>query len=99
MGSFLMKAVLVHNYGGPDVLKYEDASVPVAGKGEAVVKISAAGLNFVDIYYRTGLYKAPQLPFLPGQEAAWTVWAIGGGVGGGRPGGGVSAAIGPRSSS
>jgi len=75
-----MKAIRVHNYGGPEVLKYEDAPAPVAGKGEAVVKIAAAGLNFVDIYYRTGVYKAPQLPFIPGQEAAGTVASIGEGV-------------------
>jgi len=75
-----MKAVRVHNYGGPEVLRYEDAPAPVAGKGEAVVKIAAAGLNFVDIYFRTGLYKAPQLPFIPGQEAAGTVSSVGEGV-------------------
>jgi len=76
----VMKAVRVHNYGGPEVLKYEDAPVPVAGRGEAVVKIAAAGLNFVDIYFRTGLYKAPQLPFVPGQEAAGGVSSVGEGV-------------------
>jgi NADPH2:quinone reductase len=75
-----MKAVRVHTYGGPEVLKYEEAPMPVAGKGEAVVKIAAAGLNFVDIYFRTGLYKAPQLPFIPGQEAAGTVSSTGEGV-------------------
>jgi NADPH2:quinone reductase len=71
-----MKAVRVHNYGGPEVLKYEEAPAPAPGKGEAVVKVAATGVNFVDIYYRSGLYKAPQLPFIPGQEAAGTVTSI-----------------------
>src|SRR3989440_12019289 len=75
-----MKAVRVHNYGGPEVLKYEDAPPPTAGKGEAIVKVAATGVNFVDIYYRSGLYKAAQLPFIPGQEAAGTVTSIGEGV-------------------
>src|SRR5213080_4772911 len=88
-----MKAIRVHNYGGPEVLKFEDAPAPVAGKGEAAVKIAAAGLNFVDIYYRTGLYKAPQLPFIPGQEAAGTVASIGEGVTEVKPGDRVAYAM------
>src|SRR5436190_21489436 len=75
-----MKAIRIHNYGGPDVMKYEDVPVPTAGKGEAVVKIAAAGLNFIDIYFRTGLSKAAQLPFTPGHEAAGTVTSVGEGV-------------------
>src|SRR5436190_6419827 len=75
-----MKAIRVHNYGGPEVMKYEDVPVPTPGKGEAVVKIAAAGLNFIDIYFRTGLSKAAQLPFTPGQEGAGTVSSIGEGV-------------------
>jgi NADPH:quinone reductase len=75
-----MKAIRIHNYGGPEVLKYEDVPVPTAGKGEAVVKIAAAGLNFIDIYFRSGLSRAAQLPFTPGQEGAGTVSAIGEGV-------------------
>jgi len=88
-----MKAVCIHNYGCSEVLKYEDAPAPVAGKGEAVVKIAAAGLNFVDIYYRSGLYKAPQLPFIPGQEAAGTVASIGEGVSEVKPGDRVAYAM------
>src|SRR5438094_5969922 len=76
----IMKAIRVHNYGGPEVMKYEDAPEPVPGKGEAVVKIAAAGLNFIDIYFRTGLSKAAHLPFTPGQEGAGTVAAVGEGV-------------------
>jgi NADPH2:quinone reductase len=75
-----MKAIRVHNYGGPEVLRYEDVPVPAAGKGEAVVNIAAAGLNFIDIYFRTGLSKAAQLPFTPGHEGAGTVTSIGEGV-------------------
>src|SRR5438128_10266171 len=88
-----MKAVRIHNYGGSEVLRYEDAPAPVAAKGEAVVKIAAAGLNFVDIYYRSGLYKAPQLPFIPGQEAAGTVSSIGEGVTQVKPGDRVAYAM------
>jgi NADPH2:quinone reductase len=61
-------------------MKYEDVPVPTPGKGEAVVKIAAAGLNFIDIYFRTGLSKAAQLPFTPGQEGAGTVSSVGEGV-------------------
>jgi NADPH2:quinone reductase len=75
-----MKAIRIHNYGGPEVLSYEEAPIPNAGKGEAVVKIAAAGVNFIDIYFRTGMNKAAQLPFTPGQEGAGTVASIGVGV-------------------
>jgi NADPH2:quinone reductase len=75
-----MKAIRVHKFGGPDVMKYEDVTEPQPGKGEAVVKVAAAGLNFIDIYFRTGIYKPPQLPFTPGSEAAGTVVSVGEGV-------------------
>jgi len=74
-----MKAVRVHEVGGPDVLKYEDVPVPVPGPGHALVKLEAIGLNFIDCYFRAGLYKTP-LPFIPGSEGAGTVTAIGPGV-------------------
>jgi len=64
-----MKAIRVLETGGPEKLIYEDVQVPSPGPGEALVKIQAIGLNFIDIYFRTGLYKSP-LPFIPGQEAA-----------------------------
>jgi NADPH2:quinone reductase len=76
-----MKAIRVYEYGDPNVLKYEDVPEPTAGKGEAVVKIAAAGLNYIDIYFRSGLSKAAQLPFTPGHEGAGTVASIGEGVG------------------
>jgi NADPH2:quinone reductase len=72
-----MKAIRVHSVGGPEVLKLEDIPVPEPAAGEAVVKVSVIGLNFIDVYYRTGLYKAPKFPFTPGMEAAGTVTAVG----------------------
>lgn len=74
-----MKAVRVHTPGGPDVLRYEDAPEPKADAGKAVVKVDAAGLNYIDVYYRTGLYKA-ELPITLGMEAGGTVTAVGPGV-------------------
>jgi len=74
-----MKAIRIHNYGGPEVMNYEDVPAPSAGKGEAVVKIAAVGVNFIDIYFRSGQHKH-ELPFTPGHEGAGTVSAIGEGV-------------------
>ena len=74
-----MKAIRVHETGGPEKLCLEDVSVPEPGQGQARVKIQAIGLNFIDVYFRTGLYKAP-LPFIPGMEAAGIVDAVGPGV-------------------
>jgi NADPH2:quinone reductase len=75
-----MKAIRVHGHGGPEVLQLEDISVPGPGPGEALVQVACAGLNFIDVYYRTGLNKPPQLPFTPGMEASGTVAALGEGV-------------------
>ena len=61
-------------------MKYEDSPDPQPARGEAVIKIAAIGLNFIDIYFRTGTYKPSQLPFIPGSEAAGTVTAVGEGV-------------------
>ena len=71
-----MKLIRVHEYGGPDIMQLEDAPVPEPGRGQARVKVEAIGLNFIDIYQRSGLLK-PQLPFTPGQEAAGKVDAVG----------------------
>ena len=71
-----MKAIRVHEYGGVEVLKYEEVPMPEPGKGEARVKIQATGVNFIDVYQRSGLYKPP-LPFTEGQEAAGVVDAVG----------------------
>jgi NADPH2:quinone reductase len=71
-----MKAVRVHQYGGVEVLLYEDVSVPEPAAGEARVKIEAIGINFIDVYQRTGLYQL-KLPFTLGMEAAGVVDALG----------------------
>lgn len=74
-----MKAVRVHAPGGPDALRYEDVPQPSPGRGEALVKIEAAGINFIDVYQRKGAYRIP-MPFVIGQEAAGRVAAVGEGV-------------------
>src|SRR5256886_6827944 len=74
-----MKAIRVHTPGGPEALRLEDIPEPKPEAGQAVVKIEAAGVNFIDVYQRTGLYKVP-LPFTLGQEAAGSVAALGTGV-------------------
>ena len=74
-----MKAVRVHRYGPSDVLQYDEIDVPAPGPGEALVRLAAAGLNFIDVYYRTGIYTTT-LPFTLGSEGAGTVAAIGSGV-------------------
>jgi NADPH2:quinone reductase len=75
-----MKAIRIHQLGGPEVLTYEDAPDPQPGQGQALVRIEAAGVNFIDVYFRTGLYKGPVPPFVPGQEGAGRVVALGPGV-------------------
>lgn len=67
-----MKRVRVHRTGGPEVLELEDVPVPAPGPGQALVRMEATGVNFVDTYHRTGLYPMP-LPFTPGSEGAGVV--------------------------
>jgi len=74
-----MKAIRIHNYGGPEVLAYEDVPVPEPRAGEARVKIEASGVNFIDIYHRTGLYPMNR-PCTLGSEGAGIVDAVGEGV-------------------
>ncbi|HEV7515836.1 MAG TPA: quinone oxidoreductase [Thermoanaerobaculia bacterium] len=81
-----MKAIRVHQTGGPEALRYEEVPDPTPGAGEAVVRVEAAGVNFIDVYHRTGLYKVASLPFTVGQEGAGTVEAVGDGVRELRPG-------------
>jgi NADPH2:quinone reductase len=71
-----MKAIRVHTPGGVEALQYEDAPTPTPGAGQALVKLEAAGVNFIDIYMRSGLYKNP-LPLTLGQEGAGVVEAVG----------------------
>lgn len=75
----MTKAIRVHETGGPDVLKWEDVDVPAPGAGEALVRQTAAGLNFIDTYQRSGLYPI-DLPAIMGNEGAGVVEAIGDGV-------------------
>jgi NADPH2:quinone reductase len=74
-----MKAIRVHAPGGPEALKYEDVPEPTPKAGEAVVKVDAAGLNYIDVYQRSGLYKL-ELPITLGLEAGGAVTAVGSGV-------------------
>jgi NADPH:quinone reductase len=74
-----VKLVRVHAHGGAEVLQVEEAEVPSAGPGQALLRIEAVGVNFIEVYHRTGLYKMP-LPFTLGTEAAGTVEAVGPGV-------------------
>ncbi|MGX1097887.1 quinone oxidoreductase family protein [Amorphus sp. MBR-141] len=73
-------AIVVHKTGGPEVLSWEEIEVGAPGPGEARVRHAAVGLNYIDVYFRTGLYKAPSLPFIPGNEGAGIVEAVGEGV-------------------
>lgn len=75
-----MKAIRIHTHGGPEVIGYEDAPLPKPAPGEALVQVHVSGVNFVDTYYRAGLYKPPALPCTLGSEAAGVVSAVGEGV-------------------
>jgi NADPH:quinone reductase len=76
----MVKAVRVHEVGGPEVMRIEDIEIPPPGPGEVLVRNHAIGVNFIDIYFRTGHYPAPAFPFTPGNEAAGEVVALGKGV-------------------
>lgn len=75
----MTKAIRIHANGGPEVMRLEDVPTPDPGPGEALVHHAAVGLNYIDVYFRTGLYKTT-LPAIIGMEAAGTVTAIGAGV-------------------
>ena len=74
------KAIRIHQHGGPEVLKWEEVDPGPPGPGEALVLHEAVGLNYIDIYHRTGLYPLPALPATPGLEAAGVVAETGEGV-------------------
>ncbi len=76
----MTKAIRIHAHGGPEVMQWEDVPTPEPGAGEALVQHAAVGLNYIDVYFRTGLYKAPSMPMTIGMEGAGTVTAIGPGV-------------------
>ena len=66
----MTKAVRVHKVGGPEALVYESVDVPAPGSGEVRIRQHAVGLNFIDVYFRTGLYKAPELLYFIRDTAA-----------------------------
>jgi NADPH:quinone reductase len=76
----MVRVVKVHAYGGPEVLTVDQASVAEPGPGQAHIRQTAMGLNFIDTYHRTGLYPQPSFPFIPGSEGAGVVLAVGSGV-------------------
>ena len=82
----MIKAIRIHAPGGPEVMKWEDVPRPEPGPGEALIKQEAVGLNYIDVYFRSGLYKAPTMPLIIGQEGAGTVAAVGSGVTAVKPG-------------
>ena len=77
----MTKAIRIRQTGGPEVLRWEDETVPPPGAGQVLVRNEAIGLNFIDTYFRAGRYPAT-LPFVPGNEGAGTIKAIGPGVAG-----------------
>ncbi|MCC7165387.1 MAG: quinone oxidoreductase [Anaerolineae bacterium] len=74
-----MKAIRFHDVGGPDVLQFQEVEMPTPEAGQVRIKLHAIGVNYIDIYHRTGLYKLP-LPAIPGQEGAGIVDAVGANV-------------------
>jgi NADPH2:quinone reductase len=76
----MAKAIMIQTTGGPEVLKWVDYDPGQPGPGEALVRHEAVGVNFIDVYHRTGLYPLPGLPAIPGMEGAGIVEAVGDGV-------------------
>ncbi len=76
----MTKAIRIHAYGGPEQMRWEDLPTPEPGPGEVLLRHEAIGLNYIDVYFRTGLYKVPALPATLGMEAAGSVLATGDGV-------------------
>ena len=76
----MVAAIRVHKVGGPEVLTYEDIQVGDPGPGQIRIKQRACGINFIDTYFRAGMYPAPSMPFVAGNEGAGDVVAVGQGV-------------------
>ena len=87
-------AIRFHKTGGPEVLQWEEVSVPQPGPGEALIRHKAVGLNYIDTYHRSGLYPMP-MPSGIGLEAAGVIEAVGPGVTEFKPGDRVAYANGP----
>ena len=76
-----MRAIVVRKPGGPEVLRVENIAEPKAPQaGQVLIRQKAIGVNYMDVYYRSGVYKSPRLPFIPGMEAAGVIEAVGEGV-------------------
>jgi len=87
----MVSAVRVHQLGGPEVLKYEEIDLPAPGPGQVRYRTTAVGVNYIDTYFRTGLYPAPHMPFIAGNESAGVITAVGKGVKGLKKGDRVAA--------
>lgn len=79
-GTNMTQAIRVHAYGGPEVLAWEKIEVGEPGPGEVRIRQTAIGLNYIDVYSRTGFYPQASLPFIPGMEGTGVVTAVGQGV-------------------
>ena len=91
----MSKAIRIHAHGGPEVMQWDDVPTPEPGPAEALVHHTAVGLNYIDVYFRTGLYKLPVLPATLGMEAAGVVTSVGHDVTNVKPGDRVAYATGP----
>jgi NADPH:quinone reductase len=76
----MTKAILIHGHGGPEQLRYEDVAVDAPAAGQARVRHQFVGVNYIDIYHRSGLYPLPSFPSGIGLEAAGVIEALGDGV-------------------
>ncbi len=76
----MTKAIRIHANGGPEVMRWEDVPTPEPAAGQALIAHEAVGLNYIDVYFRNGLYKAPSMPLIIGMEGAGTVVSVGPGV-------------------
>src|SRR5215469_15330643 len=84
-----MNAIQIQTTGGPEVLRLTELPIPVPGPGQVLIRVEAVGVNFIEIYFRKGTYKAT-LPLIPGSEAAGTIEELGAGVTGFKPGDSVA---------
>src|ERR1700677_2025000 len=84
-----MKAIQIHETGGPEVLTMADLAIPEPGHGQVLIRVEAIGVNFIEIYFRKGVYKS-SFPMVPGSEAAGTIEAVGPGVTGFKAGDAVA---------
>ena len=82
----MSKSIRIHQHGGPEILRWEDVPTPAPAAGEALIRQEAIGVNFIDVYYRTGMYKLPSFPAVLGMEGAGIVEAVGDKVTGVAPG-------------